>query len=256
MFVGYLVICRILLACTVACTVACTERALSVHWILYGTLGTQRACCTPFTPKLILQPGACIFGPDPHALKSWATSCFLIDCFPKTAQGSQMAWSYKTTLYVCSPFDAAATLNLGERGCEAVKHFVQLHTYYYLLLHSLAHNLALALEKKLHNGHFRVWGKTLAKICTKIKFEGQNKSQLQKYSGTHLRTHHSCTQRPSSPWSSDAFRTASHLLLNLIAHNLPLMLEKKNSAQRACSRLGWDFCKDIYEKSSSKSKTS
>ena len=118
-----------------------------MHWILYGTLGTQRACCTPFTPNLILQPGACIFGPDPHALKSWATLCFLIDCFPETAQGSQIAWSYKTTIYACSPFDAAAKLILGERGFEAVKHFVQLHTYYYLLLHSLAHNLALTLEK-------------------------------------------------------------------------------------------------------------
>ena len=147
MFAGFVMICSMLLACTVACTVACTERALSVHWILYGTLGTQRACCTPFTPNLILQPGACIFGPDPHALKSWATSCFLIDCFPETAQGSQIAWSYKKTIYACSPFDAAATLNLGERGCERVKHFVQLHTYYYLLLHSLAHNLALTLEK-------------------------------------------------------------------------------------------------------------
>ena len=38
-------------------------------------------------------------------------------------------------------------LNLGERECEAVKHCVQLHTYYYLLLQSLAHNLALTLEK-------------------------------------------------------------------------------------------------------------
>ena len=65
MFEGFVVICRILLACTVACTVACTERALNSVW----HAGYPACVLHPLYPELNIATRCLHFWTRPPCLK-------------------------------------------------------------------------------------------------------------------------------------------------------------------------------------------